>query len=176
MLMQLIAEFYEYIILANIFLTLILVISNLLNKRKIKKLTQKYNKFMTGLSDKNIEEVLEICLEDVQEIKKSNKEFKKAINDIDNSLVQCIQKVGIIRYTAFDNVGSDLSFAIALMDANNNGVVLNGIYSRDGSSTYAKILENGQSKHKLSAEEIQAIEKAKKSYSEGFYYNKEKIQ
>jgi hypothetical protein len=68
--------------------------------------------------------------------------------------------VGVVRYNAIANTGADLSFAIALLDQNNNGFVLNGIYSRDGSYTYAKPIENGQSKYNLSDEEKEALTKA----------------
>ena len=64
-----------------------------------------------------------------------------------------IQKVGIIRYNAYKDTGSDLSFTLALLDENNNGVVLNGIYSREMSNIYAKPIENGKSTYTLSDEE-----------------------
>ena len=72
----------------------------------------------------------------------------------------CIQKIGIVRYNAFKDTGSDLSFALALLDSKDNGVVLNGIYSREMSNIYAKPVEKGVSKYVLSDEEKQAIEKA----------------
>ena len=70
------------------------------------------------------------------------------------------QKIGIVRYNAFKDTGSDLSFSLAILDAHNNGVVLNGIYARDSSNIYAKPIENGQSKYILSNEEKEAIYKA----------------
>ncbi len=70
------------------------------------------------------------------------------------------EKVGIVRYNAFQDTGSDLSFALALLDEKNNGVVLNGIYSREMSNIYAKPVENGKSKYTISEEENLAIEKA----------------
>ena len=72
----------------------------------------------------------------------------------------CVQKIGIVRYSAFRDTGSDLSFALALLDEKNNGVVLNGIYSREMSNIYAKPVENGESTYTLSEEEKQAINKA----------------
>ena len=83
--------------------------------------------------------------------------------NIDEDLSKCIQKIGIVRYSAFKDTGSDLSFAVALLDENNNGVVFNGIYSREMSNIYAKPVENGNSKYTLSNEETEAIEKAVKS-------------
>jgi len=72
----------------------------------------------------------------------------------------CIQKIGIYRYNAYQDTGSDLSFTLAILDESNNGVVLNGIYSREMSNIYAKAVEKGTSIHTLSEEEKEAIQKA----------------
>ena len=72
----------------------------------------------------------------------------------------CTKKIGIVRYNAFKDTGRDLSFSLAILDAHNNGVVLNGIYARDCSNIYAKPVENGESKYVLSNEEKEAINKA----------------
>jgi hypothetical protein len=126
---------------------------------------------MNGLSDRNMEELLETCLANINSVSTKNKDIEVKINSIERNLFQCIQKVGIIRFNAFDNVGSDLSFAIALLDNNDSGIVLSGIYARDSSSTYAKPILSGKSKHSLSAEEIQAIDIAKKTNIERNYTN-----
>lgn len=75
----------------------------------------------------------------------------------------CTQKVGVVRYNAIEKVGADLSFAIAMLDAEDNGIVLNGIYSRDGSYVYSKPVQNGQSTYQLSDEEKEAIRLAKEN-------------
>ena len=80
--------------------------------------------------------------------------------NLDDDLTKCIQKVGIVRYSAFKDTGSDLSFAVALLDEKNSGVVFNGIYSREMSNIYAKPVENGNSSYTLSEEESEAIRKA----------------
>ncbi|MBQ5709711.1 MAG: DUF4446 family protein, partial [Anaerotignum sp.] len=72
-----------------------------------------------------------------------------------------IQKIGLIRYNPFDEMGGNLCFALALLDGHDNGVVLNGIHSRTGSFTYAKPIEMGVSTYMLSEEEIKAVEMAK---------------
>ena len=79
---------------------------------------------------------------------------------MDKDVEGCIQKIGIVRYSAFKDTGSDLSFALAMLDENNNGVVLNGIYSREMSNIYAKPIENGKSAYTISEEEKKAIDKA----------------
>ncbi len=70
------------------------------------------------------------------------------------------KKVGVVRYSAFKDTGSDLSFAVALLDEQNSGVVFNGIYSREMSNIYAKPVEKGNSSYTLSAEEAEAIRRA----------------
>lgn len=149
-----------------IIINCIMLIANI---KKTNKIKVKYNRFMNGLSDRNIEELLETCLSNTNSVSAKNREIEHKINDIERQLIQCVQKVGIVRFNAFDNVGSDLSFSIALLDNNDTGVVVSGIYSRDSSSTYAKPVSGAKSKYTLSAEEIQAIDIARKSNIERSY-------
>lgn len=156
-------------IVFNIFLLLLLILFYLSNRSKIKRLNNKYNRFMTGLSDRNIEELMDSIITMLEEIKNKDKEIEVHLNHIERNLAQCMQKVGVVRFNAFDNVGSDLSFSIALLDSYDNGFVISGIYSRDSSLTYAKPITAGNSKYSLSAEEIQAIDIAKKSSFERIF-------
>ncbi len=153
-----------FILIINCFLLII-------NIKKTNRIKSKYNRFMNGLSDRNIEELLEKCLESVNNVNAKNRDIELKINEIERTLLQCVQKVGIVRFNAFDNVGSDLSFSIALLDNNDTGIVISGIYARDSSSTYAKPVASGKSKYTLSAEEIQAIDIAKKTNVERNYTN-----
>lgn len=157
---------------ANLFFFLILLIMIVTTNTNVRNLRKKYNKFMDGVSDKNVEELLNSCLDNINSIKDRNREIENHINYIERNIIKCVQKVGIIRFNAFENVGSDLSFAIALLDSNDNGIVLSGIYSRDSSSTYAKPIIGGKSKYTLSAEEIQALDIARKEHGERLYKDK----
>ena len=109
---------------------------------------------------KNIEEDLENYMYKVERVEKQNIEIAKYIEQLDKDFEKSIQKVGIIRYNAYKDTGSDLSFTLALLDENNNGVVLNGINSRDMSYLYAKTIVYGKSTYTLSVEEQNAIESA----------------
>ena len=80
------------------------------------------------------------------------------VRDMDKNMSKCVQKVGVIRYNPFDEVGGNLCYAVALLDTENNGVVLNGIHSRTGSFTYAKPIQLGVSEYVLSEEELKALE------------------
>lgn len=125
------------------------------------KLNNRYKNFIKKLSKgKNIEEDLEKFINKVEKVEQQNNDIINFCKNLDEDISKCIQKLGIVRYSAFKDTGSDLSFAVALLDEKNNGVVFNGIYSREMSNIYAKPVENGNSRYTLSDEEIQAIEKA----------------
>lgn len=142
-------------------IVILLVIGLVIVIIKFNKISKKYTEFMKKLGNgKNIEEDLENYMYRVERVEKQNAEILNYIKNVDNDLNKCIQKIGIVRYNAFQDTGSDLSFALALLDEKNNGVVLNGIYSREMSNIYAKPVENGKSKYTISEEENLAIEKA----------------
>ena len=146
------------IILLIYVLSIILLI---LNHLKLTKLKNEYSEFMKKLGNgKNIDENLKVYMDRVQKVEDLNKEIIQYCERLDKTVDTCIQKIGIVRYNAFKDVGSNLSFTLALLDNNNNGVVLNGIYSRDNSNIYAKPIKDGKSEYILSDEEKEAIEKA----------------
>jgi hypothetical protein len=110
-----------------------------------------------------IEEILSEYIKDVSLLKQKNENQDKELERLENNLKKCVQKVGVVRYNAYNDTGSDLSFTLALMDAADNGVVVNGLYSRESSSIFAKPLIKGETRYNLSAEEIQAIDIARTS-------------
>lgn len=125
------------------------------------KLKNKYNKFMKKIGNgKNIEEDLENYMYRVERVERQNAEIISYCKNLDDEVAKCIQKVGIVRYSAFKDTGSDLSFAVAMLDENNDGIVFNGIYSREMSNIYAKPVKNGVSEYTLSEEEKEAIRRA----------------
>ena len=91
---------------------------------------------------------------DIQELFKSSRELWKMI-------AKCVQKIGVVRFNPFKDTGSDQSFAIALMDLSDNGLVISSLFTREGTRIYSKPLEKGKSKYPLSEEEQQAIELAR---------------
>lgn len=128
---------------------------------KFSSLNKKYNNFIRKIGNgNNLEEDLQVYMSRVEAVERKNEETVSHVKNIDDNLTKCIQKVGMVRYSAFKDTGSDLSFALALLDENDNGVVLNGIYSREMSNIYAKPVKKGQSSYTISEEEAQAIEKA----------------
>lgn len=127
---------------------------------RFSKLNRRYYDFMQKLGNgSNLQEDLERFMSRVTEVEKQNKVTASHVKNLDKDVTKCIQKVGIVRYNAFKDTGSDLSFALALLDEENDGVVLNGIYSREMSNIYAKPIQKGKSTYTLSEEEKEAIQK-----------------
>lgn len=161
--MENITEFIktDTFLLIMVAIMLILLIGFIVMVTKFSKLNKKYKNFMQKLGNgKNLEEDLETYMYRVNKVEQQNAQIENQIKNIDNNILKCIQKVGMVRYNAFENTGSNLSFALALLDKNNSGIVLNGIYSREMSNIYAKPVENGKSTYTFSEEETQAIQKA----------------
>ena len=161
--MEIIMDFIKQdtFLLVWLIITVLLLLGFIIMISKLYSLNKKYRTFIEKLGKgKNIEEDLENYMYRVEKVEKQNAEITNYIKTLDEDLTKCIQKVGIVRYNAFKDTGSDLSFTLALLDEHNDGVVLNGIYSREMSNIYAKPIKNGKSTYTMSEEETQAVQKA----------------
>ena len=151
-------------LLISFIINILLLILVLICIFKLIKISKNYTIFMNKIGNgHDLDKILKEYLKDVKEIKKDNSEIKAYYTKLDNDVNSCIQKIGLVRYNAFKDVGSDLSFAIALLDNNDNGVVFNGIYGSESSNIYAKPIKNGESTYQLSHEEKYAIEIAEQN-------------
>ena len=124
----------------------------------ISKIKKENKELIVKLGGTDIKEELKKYIHRVEGVEQKTDTIINYCRDMESTLKGCIQKIGIIRYSAFRDTGSDLSFALALLDSKNNGVILNGIYSREMSNIYAKQIVNGKSNNKLSEEEEKALE------------------
>ncbi len=151
----------DYFIIGMLLFILMLFIIYIINSIQLLKLKKKYNNFMIKLGEgENIENTLKQYMEEVDKVNKENIEIKNYCKQLEKNITKCIQRIGLIRYSAFKDTGSDLSFTLALLNEENTGIVLNGIYSREMSNIYSKPVEKGISTYTLSEEEKAAIEKA----------------
>ena len=149
-----------YITIALILLVIILIIIVIITYISLSKIESRYRRLMRGASTKNLEDIVISYLDKIDEVKKQNEIMKQLYEQINGRLTSCVQKTSIIRYKAFEDMGSDLSFSIALLDANSNGVILTSIYGRDESTTYAKPIDKGISRYELSNEESKVLDQA----------------
>ncbi len=154
-----------YIVLSMAVIILLFLIFLIILSLKLSKLKKRYERFTGGeeIHSENLENML---YEYNENVKKSNETYGKVlsmIQEIDDEMKWCTQKIGVIRYNPFDEMGGNLCYAVAILDGKDNGVVLNGIHSRNGTFTYAKPIERGVSPYVLTEEELQALEKAKEN-------------
>ena len=149
-----------WLLVLNVILILITIITNI----RVKNFQLKNINFMKKLGNgNNLEEMIKEYINITNYVNQKSCMIEAELKKIEKNMMNCIQKIGVVRYNAFNDVGSNLSFAIALLDADNNGIVLNGVYARDTSSIYAKSIILGESQYELSNEEKQAIKKAKEN-------------
>jgi hypothetical protein len=153
-------EYIPYIVVGMSLIILLLFILVIVLFKSVNRLENRYRKLMRGTSGKNLEELL---LSELDSIEKANKNSQEALDrcaEMREKVKECVQRVAIMRYKAFEDVGSDLSFSVAILDENNDGVMLTGIYGRQESTTYAKPIDKGISRYDLSEEEIYVLNEA----------------
>ena len=145
------------LIVALVVIILFLIILNIVNIRSISKLKKKYDKFMLGKNAESLENEITDLFEDNKFIKNSIEKNKKDIHALYRKFESSLQKVGIIKYDAFDQIGGKLSLCMALLDENNNGFILNSVYGAEGCYTYTKEIKNGNCETSLGQEEEKAL-------------------
>ena len=159
--------YYIEIFLGLSILFLLLLAFYIIAQIRINKLKNRYETLTRGMNGVNIEEILIQNGNEIDNFQNEIEKLNEQLNRLSTQLTFAIQKVGFIRYNAFDDMGSELSFSIALLDNFSNGFVLTSIYGRDQSISYAKPIKDGKSVYPLSVEEMQAIDRAIKG--EAYY-------
>lgn len=147
-----------YLFIAAYALILILIIITLIQTIRIGKLFKRYKKFMSGKSAKSLEQDIEGIFEDNKFIKASTEKNRKDIQALYRKFEGAFQKVGIVKYDAFNQMGGQLSFSLALLDENDNGFVLNSVHSTEGCYSYTKEIKNGLCEISLGDEEKKALD------------------
>jgi len=146
------------ILIINFVLFITVIISN----ARISKMNKSNKEFMQKIgSGKDISEDINKYMDRIIALEEDLSETHSYCNQLENKIKRCVQKVGIVRYNAYNDSGKDLSFAVAFLDEKNNGIVFNGIYSREMSNIYAKPVIDGDCKYNLTDEEKEALNKAK---------------
>lgn len=121
-----------------------------------------YNNLTKGVSQKTLKSVLEDVLREVGVHKKDIDYLKEYSVKLEKEGLLHIQKVGLVRFNPFKDTGGDQSFILSLVDGNDTGVIISGLYSRSGTRWYAKkVVEGKATEHELSEEEKRALKEAK---------------
>jgi hypothetical protein len=141
-------------------LALVSLIISLIILVKFVKLNKRYQKFMQGNTARSLEEDLVRLYEDTKYVKLSVEKNRKDIAILYEKVATAFQKIGLVKYDAFQQMGGKLSFCLALLDEEDNGFILNAVHSADGCYTYTKDVVAGESTVLLGEEEKKALEMA----------------
>ena len=150
----------DYIIIGLAALVLIMIILLIVFIKQMSTLKKRYKLFMHGSNARSLEDTLIYRLEQVDELIEANANNERNIDAIFKNMTGCFQKVGLVKYDAFNEMGGKLSFSLCLLNENNTGFVINAMHSREGCYTYIKEIIDGNSIIQLADEEQQALQQA----------------
>ena len=144
----------------TILLLLIFLILLIVQIRKTSKLKKRLDKFLTGKDGTSLEQDIAGLYEDNKFLKANTEKNKKDIRTLYKNMESAYQKMGLVKYDAFNEMGGKLSFSLALLNRKNNGFIINAMHSREGCYTYIKEIIDGNSVIMLAEEEKEALEMA----------------
>ena len=121
---------------------------------------KRYREMMKGVEGANLEQMLIGHIDETRAVAEENRRLDEENKRMDALLQTALTRVGVVRFAAFEDMGSDLSYAVAMLDSHNNGVVLSSIFGREDSRSYVKPIQDGQSSYTLTDEEQQALKEA----------------
>lgn len=122
-----------------------------------------YTRLVKATGKVNLRSALEKLLSDQKELEAHLGKIEDSIAEIGKAGEAHFQRMGVVRFNPFRETGGDQSFALALLDSEDSGVVILSLHSREGTRIYAKPVKNGKSRYDLSKEEVKAIEEARKA-------------
>lgn len=153
---------YLLIIVAGLtVLVLLFIILMIVQICKMSKLKKRLDKFMLGKNGLSLEQDMIGLFEDNKFLRNNVEKNRKDIRDLYKRMESVFQKMGLVKYDAFNQMGGQLSFCLALLDENNNGFILNSVHSTEGCYFYTKEIKNGECSLSLGAEESEALGIAK---------------
>lgn len=140
-----------------IVLLLIVMILLIVQVRKTGKLSRRLDRLTTGKDGKSLEEDIATLFEDNHFLKNNVEKNRKDIRTLFKKVEFAYQKMGLVKYDAFNQMGGQLSFCLAMLDENDNGFILNSVHSTEGCYSYTKEIKNGESSLSLGKEEEEAL-------------------
>lgn len=150
-----------YYLFAMAFLLIIFIIILIIVLCKQKKLRKRIEAFLEGKDGKSLEEELLSYMEKVQIADRENKQLQEEIDALKKIQCMTYQKMGMVKYDAFREMSGELSYALALLNQEESGFVINSVYANEGSYSYIKQIIKGECQINLSEEEEKALNQAK---------------
>ena len=148
------------VIIILLVIVVILIGCNISSSMRLTRLERKYKMFMKGSDAQSLEKTFVRKFAQIDRLYEAKEDHEQAIRILAKHFKVIYSKYGVEKYDAFDDVGGKLSFALALLDRENNGIILNAVHSRDNCFLYLKEIVKGESYVMLSQEEVEALRKA----------------
>lgn len=148
------------IIIILLVLTIFLLVKSVSSSMRLNRLERKYKTFMKGSDAQSLEKIFVRKFAQIDKLYEAKEDHEHDILFIKKNMEKMFSKYGVEKYDAFDDVGGKLSFALALLDKDNTGLILNAVHSRDNCFLYLKEIVKGESYVMLSQEEVEALRKA----------------
>jgi hypothetical protein len=155
-----VSEFRDPIIAILVAGCAVLFVVLLLSLSRIGKLNRQYARLTRNTSGGNLEDVLHSYMDSVNGVVDQINSLEGRADQLESNQLHCLQRVGVVRFDAFEEVGGEQSFAVVIIDKERNGVALSSVYSRSDVRVYAKAIKDGTAVHKLTEEEKQALAQA----------------
>ena len=133
---------------------------------KMSRFIKKYKMFMRGMDGASLERAFAARFNQMDLLEENSRNHMEEIRKIKEVQNITLNKVALVKYDAFKEMGGKLSFALAMLDKENNGFVMNAIHSSDGCYTYVKEIVKGESYVVLGEEEKEALRQAVNSHNE----------
>ena len=125
--------------------------------RKLNTYIKQQNRVMKVINNNSIEDMLVLNFEEMRRIENNYREIKNNVDRINIKLKGALQNTGMVKYAVAPEVGGKISYSAAFTDDNENGLIITGLYYRDGMNTFVKELKNGKTSLELTPEEQQAV-------------------
>lgn len=158
--LDLLVVYERYVLLVLMVLFLLSLVVFITINIRMGKLVKHYRSLLAGMEDKNLEEMLYACFEQGKNSAQKVEEFSANLDEVKAKLQGCAQKVSIVRFNAFEDVGGEMSFALAILDQNDNGFILSNVYGRQESHVYVRPIQGGKPNSFLLPEEEKALVEA----------------
>ena len=146
------------IIIILLILVVFLLVRSISYNMRLSRLERRYKIFMKGSDAQSLEKVFVRKFAQIDRLYEAKEDHDHDI--LKKNMEKMFNKYGVEKYDAFDDVGGKLSFALALLDKENTGLILNAVHSRDNCFLYLKEIVKGESYVMLSQEEVEALRKA----------------
>src|SRR5438552_2397005 len=158
--LQLVATHRDTVISIQLIVVALLLIVVIAALIRLTKLNRQYARLTRNTSGGNLEEILRGYMDSVEESGARIGSLEQSVGGLTQGQKGCLQRIGLVRFDAFEDVGGEQSFAVVMLDGEHNGVALSSIYSRNDVRVYAKEIRNGAGAHTLTEEERRAMAQA----------------